>query len=106
MQISFKLKIFKCNKVELHFLKLVSRYVLFQELKVKVTVLRECEFYKYLDNKVELNFLKLVSKYVLLQELKVKVTVLRECEFYKYLELWNMHEKLGRRARDEQKEAF
>ena len=69
MQISFKLKIFKCNKVELNFLKLVSRYVLFQELKVKVTVLRECEFYKY-------------------------------------LELWTMHEKLGRRARDEQKEAF
>jgi hypothetical protein len=47
-----------------------------------------------------------VSKYVLFQELKVKVTVLRECELYKYLEMWNMHEKLGTRARDKQKKAF
>ena len=47
-----------------------------------------------------------MSKYVLFQELKVKVTVLRECEFYKYLEMWTMREKLGRRARDKQKEAF
>ena len=53
--------------------------------------------------KLNSTFKSLMSKYVLVQELKA-----RECEFYKRkcLESWNIHEKLGRRTRDEQKEAF